>query len=111
MTDIFGSIVLAVETDNKIEECKGLYWRGSISQFISSHNSIERRESLRLLKRKSCPGCQYCWWILDWFKEDFPAVPDLKQHQLYTYVVHQSRDWESGHIEVDYIELVEVDDA
>lgn len=100
-------LVQAVAFDETIEVCKGLYWRGSVSHYVSSHNSIEKRESLRLLKRMSCPGCQYCWWILESNKESLPAIPDIKHGQLYTFFAHTSKDWESGHTELDYIEIVE----
>ncbi len=103
----FEQIVQAGVADNEADDCKGLYWRGSVSQYISSHNSIEKRESLRLLKRKSCAGCSYCGWVIDAFKEDFPAIPDIKHGQLYTFFPHVYRDFESFHDELDYIEIVE----
>ncbi len=40
------------EREVEPETCKGLFWRGSISCYISSYKSIETKKSLRLLKRK-----------------------------------------------------------
>lgn len=58
-----------IENIPKEPKCKGLFFRASISCFLSSHNSIESKKSLRLLKRKSCNGCPQCSWVLE---EEFP---------------------------------------
>ena len=88
------------------EVCGGLIWRGKASNYISSYNSIESKESLRLLKRKSCPGCSRCDWVLDAMKEDFPEMPIIIDGRLYTYFIHTFKDWETT--ELDHIEIVEV---
>ena len=92
--------------------CKGLYWRGKVSLFFSSHNSIENRKSLRFLKRMSCNGCGSCDWLWDIIREDADCQDDIINHvedgKLYTFKVHTSRDWESGHYEVDETEFAEV---
>lgn len=46
--------------DRSAEKCKGRFFRYSENSFVSSHGSIEIRRSYRLLKRKSCPGCDMC---------------------------------------------------
>jgi hypothetical protein len=93
-------------------ECKGLFWRGKLNQFLSSHKSIEHRISLRFLKRLSCPGCQYCDWYWEMIQEDVTETTHLMDHivegGLYTYSVHISKDYESGHHEVDYSEFTRV---
>lgn len=37
-------------------KCKGIYFRYSKSEYWSTHLSIEKRESYRILKRISCKG-------------------------------------------------------
>jgi len=51
-------------------DCAGVFFRYSKSVFLSSHKSIEIRESFRILKKKSCPGCDKCQQL--W--EDFSMV-------------------------------------
>lgn len=54
--DLLGDFIL----ERKNTPCKGMFFRYSKNSFVSSHGSIEIRESYRLLKRKSCPGCDMC---------------------------------------------------
>lgn len=56
--------------DEQREPCKGLFFRCSVSSFMSAYGSIEVRKSLRFLKRKSCKGCPDCEGIWDYMKED-----------------------------------------
>ena len=93
--------------------CKGLFWRANVSSFLSSHNSIEVRKSLRLLKRKSCSDCSSCAWIWEYFNEDVNIEPHdylgkIENGKIYTFKVHTSKGFEDLYPEVDYIEFVEV---
>ena len=45
----------------RTKRCKGRVFRYSENMFISSHRSIEIRKSFRLLKKRSCPGCERCF--------------------------------------------------
>lgn len=36
--------------------CKGLFWRGSESMYLSAHKSVEQRRSLRFLKKNRALG-------------------------------------------------------
>lgn len=98
----------------KQDLCKGLFWRYTVSTFLSSHNSIEVKKSLRLLKKKSCPGCSTCGWVFDYLKErigiDGPEdyVGDLEPGKIYTYNVITSQGFEDLYLEVDGIEFIEV---
>jgi len=99
----------------EVEVCKGLFWRASVSSFLSSYNSIEVRKSLRLLKRKSCPGCKKCDWLWEYFSEDIPIMADgrdylgkLKDGATYTFQVHTSRGFEDLYDEIDSIDFIEV---
>lgn len=64
---------------DKGPDCKGLIFRAHVHSFISSHRSIEVKKSLRLLKRKSCKGCESCEWVWDNMMEDIlnGAVEDF----------------------------------
>lgn len=59
------------------ESCRGLFFRCSVNLFISSHGSIEERKSLRILKKKSCSGCEKCKWEMETFSEDLYFLCDL----------------------------------
>ena len=98
--------------DEATTECKGLFWRGSVSSYLSSHNSIEVRKSLRFLKKMSCRGCSKCEWLYEHFSEDicsnFPNkdyLGDIKHGALYTYQISTSRVL---YDEIDNIDFVEV---
>lgn len=62
------------------KQCKGLNFRCKSSVFISSHNSIEQRLSLTLLKRKSCnpDHCEKCSNEMDILREDLEYNSDDK---------------------------------
>ncbi len=91
---------------SKAPKCKGLFWRGTMTSYLSKHFSIEVRKSLRLLKRKSCTGCPKCEWVWEYFKDGTQEVgdylQDIKENKIYTYFVHA----DGG--EVDYLEFREV---
>lgn len=108
------SILDVYENPERIS-CKGVFWRGSVSTFLSQYNSIEVRRSLRLLKRMSCSGCVRCDWIWDYIKEqiadeleDGSILKDISHGKIYTYKTVSSRDWETGVEEVEEIYFEEV---
>lgn len=85
-----------------VPDCKGIFFRFSRSAYVSSHQSIEFRESYRFLKRKSCKGCDKCdfFWEdlsmndlafcdIDWPEE--PCAGDLYKLR---YVPGSGPDWE-----------------
>jgi hypothetical protein len=63
-----------VESDEP--DCKGIFFRYSRSAYVSSHNSIEFRESYRLLKKRSCPGCDTCGFF--WEDIDMAGLEDTE---------------------------------
>ena len=97
---------------DKTTECKGLFWRGSVSTYLSSHKSIEERKSLRLLKSKSCSGCPQCDWLWEFLSEDLMEgikyTDNIENGKLYTHKIHTSKDYYELHSEVDSIEFKEV---
>lgn len=102
------------KVDPNIKECKGLYWRASVSCYLSNHNSIECRESLRLLRRKSCKGCEQCYWIWEILNEqlalDGGYQGTIEHGKIYTFNVQTSQSYYDPYPEVDYIEFIEVGD-
>lgn len=94
-----------------IDKCKGLFWRYSESQYLSSHNSIEIKKSLRLLKRKSCSGCPECEWVWEFIMDDIgnarsDYLSKLEQGKIYTYQVHYSQGYYDSHPEIDEFEFI-----
>lgn len=92
-------------------QCKGLFWRGSISSFISSYKSIEVRKSLRLLKKLSCPGCENCDWIWEELGNEYISFEDsleIKHGKLYTFKIHSSQGYYDSYPEIDGIEFIEI---
>ncbi|RKZ94772.1 MAG: hypothetical protein DRQ46_09440 [Gammaproteobacteria bacterium] len=96
--------------------CKGLVFRFSNTICITSHRGFMQRKELRLLKRRSCTGCEKCGWIEDYIYEeleqgdnkDFNLMRDLEHGKMYTPHFESSRDWESGHYEIDDMYMTEV---
>lgn len=96
-----------------IPECTGKFFRYSENTFVSSHGSIEIRKSYRLLKRKSCPGCDRC----QQFDEDLSCAglggliefPERPEHgKIYELeFVPGAPDWETGALEEWFWKLVE----
>ena len=69
--------------------CKGLIFRPYYSYF-SQDGRFEERRGMRLLKRKSCTGCKFCWNLMDHVKEVlayYDALPikgDIDTFKEYT---------------------------
>ena len=107
--------MIEVKTQN---QCKGATFRGYASTFYDSINQrVERKEGIRILKSKSCPGCQFCAFISD----QLPDMIDSKSlifpkggiisGKLYSIrVINESRDYESGMIDDWDFEIFEIKD-
>jgi len=83
-------------------ECKGLIFRLHINFFKNSKGHIVYKETMVPLKRRSCPGCQYCGFLLDDLSEHdhMPIVEDPEHGALYMLgVTNESRDFETGIID------------
>lgn len=66
-------------------ECIGQIFRGRVS-FYPTERGIARKETLSLLKKKSCPGCDKCAWCteLDMHLMDEVVVwPEIEDQALY----------------------------
>ena len=106
----------SIKINPEIQECKGLVFRGFHSVFYDSLTMrIERREGIRLLKKRSCPGCKQCGFLLDAMDDMISTntllFPEegIEHGKLYTIiVVNESRDWESGQIDEWDFEIIKV---
>jgi len=97
-------------------DCKGLVFRGYKSLFyVSAQEKFEMRQGIKLLKKKSCSGCEHCGWLIDNAKEsidwDGLIMPDIIHEALYTLkVTNESRDWESGIVDDWDIEVIMIEE-
>lgn len=60
--------------------CKGLLFRAVINHFphiTDKYKYFESSTRMRFLKRKSCPGCEYCDWMWEYMKEQVDYTDGL----------------------------------
>jgi len=118
----------AKQREEKGLVCKGLLFRGYSSLYYDNDGKIERKEGLRLLKRKSCNAFEDCgsyagdvlkmrcdWWMLDEMREaiDCEGVifPEIEDKALYRLrVVNETYDWESGYCDGYDLEFYKVEE-
>jgi len=99
MNDVKIDLLRTPEDIAEEEACKGLIFRGRVSTWFDG-TSIHTKKSLVLLKRRSCAGCKYCDWILDFLKEDLGNNPFedvsaiIEDGKMYTIVFDISEDGE-----------------
>lgn len=97
------------------DKCKGLCFRAHLNQYLSEYNSIEVRKSLRLLKRKSCKGCEDCYNLLELIKEEIQndsytdilsKIEDGKMYQITTIWHSGTYEYpDDGYNEIYFIEV------
>lgn len=103
--------------DETIEHCKGIYFRGFYNQYYQD-GKFEIKQGIKLLKRKSCPGCNKCGFILDNLQElscveGSIILPKygIEHGKLYSVIVtNESRDWESGVVDDWDLEIIKVEE-
>lgn len=106
-----------LKLEKEESKCKGVFWRGWVSTYLSQYKSVEVRKSLRLLKRKSCPGCEKCEWIWDFINEEIyggdmycsDLLSNIENGKTYTYKIDGGWDWETGIWEIDGFYFKEVE--
>ncbi len=92
---------LLLDLAEEPNECKGIIFRGHVSQYFDG-NKLVLKQELRILKRKSCPGCEKCGFLLDEINEGTHIIfPDeIKNGKLYSCkVTNMSRDYETGYVD------------
>lgn len=83
-------------------KCKGRVYRYQESHFFVNDRTVHSRE-LRLLKRRSCPGCEKCSSETDFLA----STPELLVFgvglkpglEAALHFVEVSRDWETGYVD------------
>lgn len=103
MTDLAKQLALSEKAAlNAIPEveCKGVYFRGKVNQFVTD-TRVARHVEVTLLKRKSCPGCSKCGHFLDDVRESLGwgelHLDNIEHGKLYrAKTVVDSVDWEGG---------------
>jgi hypothetical protein len=104
------------------DKCKGLFFRGYRSMFMSgggmvSHSEkIELKQGIRFLKGKSCAGCPQCGWWWDSLAEDISdeniIFPEIKHGAIYSIrVINESTDYETGYIDDYDTEIFKVENT
>ena len=107
-----------INSENSI--CKGKIYKAKINNFINAKGEYINQIRMVPLKRKSCPGCQYCSNLIDNLLEisDMYETSDILSNiehgRLYSLtIVNQTRDFETGIIDdwdVEFVEINEIDE-
>jgi len=85
--------------------CRGLVFRGRVNAFVNNRGEYVYKESMRPLKRLSCPGCVKCGWLVEGLKEYLaegmqPNIDSIDDQALYELVItNVSTDWETGYVD------------
>jgi len=94
--------LVTVENPEK-DHCIGLIFRG-YRNFYMQGGKIELKQGIRLLKRKSCPGCNDCEYLLEDANESiscgsliFPEIEDGAEYSVRNTNIRT--DWESGMVD------------
>jgi len=78
-------------------DCKGRFFRVQENNFLASDGSWVVNRRYKPLKRRSCPGCQYCGWMQDDIKEGIPVIDGGRDKDVVQLIVtDQFTDWETG---------------
>jgi len=95
--------------------CIGKKYRCGVNNYIDTNGVLHMETTMRLLKRKSCPGCEKCDWIEDDLEEliacgSAPIIKNISHGATYhVNIVNISRDWETGYVDDYDIEFVRTD--
>ena len=98
----FVKSLMEADTLATVPECKGKIYRASLTSFMGEKGDIVDKVVFRPLKRKSCPGCNQCWYLLDDAHEaiacDTFIFPKNPAHgKLYKLkITNISHDYETG---------------
>lgn len=101
------------EDINAKKSCKGLFWRAEVTSYCYE-DRIGVKKTLRLLKRKSCKGCEHCGWVNDFLHEDICNNPnedylaDIEHGKIYTYSPISSQGYYDQYPELERIDFIEV---
>lgn len=105
-------MITNMKIENSESQCKGLFFKGYNYVFSDLKGKIKSSKELRLLKKKSCTGCEDCEWFWDFLgdtiSEEYGLLDNIEYGKIYTPKIRTSREWESGFEEPENIEFIEV---
>lgn len=91
-----------------VSTCKGLVFRYTENFYSADSTKFVFQKQISLLKRKSCPGCDECYPVLDDLyqgmadvgEEFFEFSPHLKHgDEVELVFVPGPSDWETGYLD------------
>jgi hypothetical protein len=107
MTDFDGLL------EEKKSECVGKFFRAQRSYFMTGNGGFSLQIRMTPLKRKSCPGCKDCEWIMDEIQEGIscetpPLIESVENGKIYKIgFANISTDFETGYVDGYDIILIE----
>ena len=117
MTELLSIVDINLVKGTRTEEvCKGLFFRAAKTCWFN-YEGMGETTRLRLLKKRSCKGCDTCEWLSEEFEQtkdcddsSFPfiGINDIEHGKIYTIDVDSYRSYE-GEYECE-IYLKEVKD-
>lgn len=105
-------LLLDAEVEVSKEQCKGVVFKADV-QHCRTQRGVLFSIRLNKMKRMSCTGCAYCWWLdedLSNIDSEYWPIIDIEKAEhgkLYTIeMCNVGRDWESGHVDSWDLKLV-----
>ena len=96
------------------KDCKGQIFKCVVNNHIDTNGSYVQKFTMKMLRRKSCKGCQYCEYLDEYAREEIDNVGEIlvdnPQHNaLYQLsVVNITTDWETGFADDFDMEFVKI---
>lgn len=83
--------------------CEGLIFRCRVNTYFSNNRYVDQT-SFNLLKRKSCPGCEECEWLLEilseFYNNEVVMFDEVADGGLYRLtIVNTHIDHETGRVD------------
>lgn len=103
------------EKTGKKSKCKGLVWKCYVNSYMDySSGRITSKTELRLLKKKSCSGCDDCEYLRSVIEEELcndsknnELFKELEHGKLYYCEILVSQGYYDVYPEIDGIEFYE----
>lgn len=124
LDDLVKTIKLTLDPEPEKPEvkCKGLFFRASLNVYYTGDRFVYQ-ESMRKLRRISCPGCEKCGHFDEYLHEDscnstenghgnLPEIVGPIEHgAIYTVRIEvDSTDWETGYADDWHVQFVRCKD-
>ena len=120
MTDFISSDKFELKPNIDIQDkkdCKGKIFRCKVNEFISNIGAYVYGFRMVPQKRKSCPGCRYCDWLMDELQEYIydtqnynPAIDKIVDNALYKLKWVPEASNEDGYVECWDFEFVKIEE-